>query len=192
MTAISRSKVKIWIADADTNASTLTDTGGSWSALEPLKGEIKSYSKSGGEEDVESDPVFGGFVDKEKPITQLELSFDIVPSLEDGDRWDSFFYAKDTQTSTAAYNVYTLASDTSEQSPDKAVFIQATDGTEYRSWGFNTAKVTMLDLEHNADDNQTYSMTLKFSPTTSNGVSNFMIADTAIVSLPDWSALDNN
>ncbi len=66
MVAISRSKVNIYIVSADTALSDLT-------ATDIYKGDIKSYSKSGGEKDVESDPVFGGFVDKEKPISQVEL-----------------------------------------------------------------------------------------------------------------------
>ena len=76
---------------------------------------------------------------------------------------------------------------------DKSVFIQAYDGVSgYKSWGFNNCNVTVLDIEHNADDNQTNNLILKFSPTDENGVSNFMSKGAAVTTLPNWSALDNN
>lgn len=177
MTAISRKKVTIYIVDADTAASTLADS-------DSYKGEIKSYAKSGGEKDVESDPVFGGFVDKEKPRSQVELAFEVIPSLEDAPRWDALAYVEDSGNT----GVYTMAGEPSK----RAVFIQATDGTSSQSWGFNNAGVTVYDFEHNADDNQTSNMTLKFSPTDDSGVSNFMTAATTVTSLPAWTALDNN
>jgi len=179
MTAISRSKiVNIYIADAGTNASALASS-------DAISGEIKSYAKSGGDQDVESDPVFGGFVDKEKPREQVELAFEIIPSLESADRWDALAYGADTT------GVYTMAGSTT----DKAVFIDADSdgaGANPKSWGFNNCQVVVLDVDHNADDNQTLNMTLKFSPTNGSGVSNFMTLATAVESLPAWTALDNN
>lgn len=186
MTAISRNKVKIWIESTGTAASALVETAA-------IAGEIKSYSKSGGERDVETDPVFGGFVDKEKPISQVELAFEIVPDISTtakADRWDSFAYSADSAT-----GVYTMAGDIT----DKAVFIAASDGTTGKAWGFNNCSVIVYDIEHNADDNQTSNMTMKFSPTNTAGVSNFMTVGTsgatplAVVNkLPAWTALDNN
>ena len=177
MTAISRSKVTIAIMPVDTNPSTLASSD--W-----ITGEIKSYDKSGGEKDVESDPHFGGFVDKEKPVSQVEVSFEITPSLENADRWEAMSSSLD-----AATGVYTLAGDVA----DKAVFIAATDTTAgSKSWCFNNCNVTVLDLSHNADDNMTNTLNLKFSPTDENGVSNYMSKATAMASMPNWSALDNN
>lgn len=176
MTAISRNKVTIYIVDAGVNASALV-------ATDAIEGEIKSYSKSGGERDVESDPVFGGYVDKEKPISQVEVAFEVVPSLESADRWDLLAYNTDTAT-----GVLTMAGDIS----DKAVYIYATDGSNPKSWGFNNCSVIVYDLEHNADDNQTGNLNLKFSPTDSSDVSNFMTIATEVTNLPNWSALDNN
>jgi hypothetical protein len=190
MTAIARSKTKIWIVPANTNPSQLVYTGSTDYA--PILGEIKSYSKSGGENDVESDPVFGGYVDKEKPQSQFELSFDVVPQLE-SDRWITFAYTEKSN------GVYIAGGNTS----DKAVFIEAstvsgysTSSSDYRKvFGFNNCLVTVLDQEHNADDNQTYTFNLKFSPTTSGNVSNVMTkattcaALTAITAMPTWDTL---
>ncbi len=182
MTAISRNKVSIYITDAGVNPSAVADT-------DIIKGDIKSYSKSGGENDVESDPVFGGYVDKEKPMTQIEISLDVIPKLDsDQSRWDALTYATDTTRT----DVYTMASQTSTQPGDKAIFISATDGTNSKSWAFNNASVTVFDLDHNADDNQSGKITFKFSPTDDNGVSNFMTAATSLADLPAWTALDNN
>jgi len=182
MTAISRSKVNIYIASAGTNLASLA-------ATDKIEGEIKEYSKSGGEEDVESDPVFGGFIDKEKPISQVEISLEVIPKInENQDRWDAFTYALDTT------GVYTMASETSTQPTNKVICIEAIDTVsgKYKTWGFNNAKVTVFDLSHNADDNQTGNITFKFSPTDDSGVSNFQTLGTARASMPDWDELDNN
>lgn len=193
MTAISRSKTKIWIVDKDTDCSTLTyavadDLENSTNGY--LAGDIKSYSKSGGENDVESDPVFGGFIDKEKPTTQVEVSLEIVPLLDAGkaDRWDAFTYAEDSSNA----GIYTMATETSTVPDDKMIVIEAGDGTNYKTVAFNNCNVTVLDMEHNADDNRTYNMTLKFSPTDSSGISNFMTSDIIATDMPAWTELDNN
>lgn len=193
MVAISRSKTKIWIVAAGTAPSSLT-----YSATADVEatdkgyfaGDIKSYSKSGGEKDVESDPVFGGFIDKEKPISQVELSLEIVPSLDatKADRWDFMAYAKDI----ANAGIFTMASETSTQPADRMVVIEAVSGTDYKTIAYNNCNVTVLDMEHNADDNRTYNMTLKFSPTTESGVSNFMTSDIRATAMPAWTSLDNN
>lgn len=181
MTAISRSKVSIYVTEAGVAPSAVAST-------DMISGQIKSYSKSGGENDVESDAVFGGFVDKEKPISQVEFTFEIVPKVnEDQDIWDAMTYGLDSA------GVYTMASGSSTTDrTSKAVFITATDGTNSKSWAFNNCDVTMLDFDHNADDNMTANMTMKLSPTNDNGVSNFMTKGTTLAGLPAWTALDNN
>jgi hypothetical protein len=190
MSAISRRKTKIWVVPKNTDPSALLYTGSTQYA--PILGEIKSYSKSGGENDVESDAVFGGFVDKEKPQTQFELSFDIVPSLE-SDRWIEMAYTLKTN------GVYISGGELDE----RAVYIEAstvngysTSTSDYRKvFGFNNCSVTVLDQEHNADENQTYTLNLKFSPATSSNVANVMTksttcaALTAITAMPNWNTL---
>jgi hypothetical protein len=110
MVAISRSKVKLYIMPADTSASTLAST-------DVISGEIKSYSKSGGEDDVESDPVFGGYVDKEKPTSQFEMEFEIVPALDStAIDWEKYVYGYDV--TAAAYTSTSAAG-------NKAIFIHS-------------------------------------------------------------------
>lgn len=177
MTAINRKSVNIAIMDAGTNGSSLTST-------DYIKGEIKNYTKSGGEQDVESDPHFGGDVDKEKPRSQFEINFEVTPSLEYADRWEELAYASVT---VGAQTVYV-----SNVSPtDKTVFIQAEDSasTGVITYAFNNCSVTTLDMSHNADDNMTKTLNLKFGSESSSGISNFMAVETDITSLPAWSAL---
>ena len=182
MTAISRNKVKIWITTLGTAASTLVMTG--TGALSPILGEIKSYARNGGEDQVESDAVFGGYVDMEKPKSQVELSFDVVPALETGSRWDSLIFGRDVAT-----NVWTMATD----SANKTIFIQYYDASAGSySWGFNNANAVSFTVDHNADDNAKGKFSFKFSPTNKNGVSNYMANTVAVTSLPAWTALDNN
>lgn len=173
MTAIKRSLVSIAIMPVDTNPSAVAET-------DFIKGEIKEYSKSGLERDTQSDPHFGGFVDKEQSLTQGEISFEVTPSLEDADRWAAMAYYSHSA------GVYTVNGDVS----DKAVFIQAGNTTAgYSSVCFNNCNVTMLDFSHNADDVRTGSLNLKFSPEDMDGISNFMTKGTDLASMPNWSAL---
>ncbi len=191
MTAISRNKVKLWVVPSGTAASALVSTAVYDETTKPtgyISGEIKSYSKTGGETDVESDPVFGGYVDKEKPQSQFELEFEIVPSLEKADIWEAMVYGYDTTN-----KAYTTA----KAAPsDRAVFIEAVDGTSNpAAWGFNNCNVTVLDQEHNADDNMSKTMTLKFGPTDSDGNPNFLMnayskdnTFAEVQDLPNWDA----
>ena len=196
MTAISRSKVKIWIVSADTNPTALVDLASTAIGHNGfLSGDIKSYSKSGGDTDIESDAVFGGFVDKEKPASLVELSMDIVPALEaaTANRWDAMAYSTETVGAKTVYTMTTDNLDASAVAPgSKMVVIQGLVGTNYKTLAYNNAKVTVLDLEHNADDNRTYKITMKFSPTTATGVSNFQTGALAATNMPAFSALNNN
>jgi hypothetical protein len=190
MTAISRSKVNIYIVNANTAPSALVAT------TDVFKGDIKSYDISGGEKDVESDPVFGGFVDKEKPITQGEITFEIIPLIEPGkaNRWDELAYTKETVSGKVVYTMATegLTGTDAVLPGDRMVVIEATHGTDRKSLAYNNCSVTVLDVSHEADDNRTYSMTLKFAPTTGAGVSNFMTGALAATALPNWTSLKNN
>ena len=191
MTAVARSLTKLWIVAGDTDASSL-DRVNPYSSSNTsgyIAGEIKSYSKSGGDTDVESDAVFGGYVDKEKPQSQIEVSFDIVPSLENGNLWESLSYASQ---SIGGRTVFVSGGTVS----DRAIFIEATNGTNAVGFGYNNANVTVLDMEHNADDNQTKTLNLKLSPTTSGGIPNFISCSTSTSStfedindLPSWAQL---
>jgi hypothetical protein len=185
MTAISRSISKLWVVSAGTNASALsTSVWSSTNTAGYIAGQIKSYTKSGGENDVESDPVFGGYVDKEKPVSQFEIEFTIVPALESSTfEWEKLAYSLDSTSGTAVYTSKGIALG------DQAFFIQASDGTSHKSWGFNNCNVVMLDLEHNADDNMTQTLRLKFSPTTDAGIPNFQYSKQVVTGLKNWSAL---
>lgn len=175
--AINRSDVSIAIVAKDTASSAI-------SASDYIKGEIKDYSKSGGELDEESEPVFGGFINKEIPASQVEIEFDIRPSLENGDRWEEFIYAEDGTNA----GVYTLAG----QAAKRAIFFEWSDGTNTKSAAFNNCGAITFDFDHSADDVQTGTFSFKLSPTTPDGVSNVMFTAGAVSTLPDWTALDNN
>jgi len=177
MTAINRKIVRIAIMEAATNAATLADS-------DYITGEIKSYSKSGGDLDVESDPHFGGDVDKEKARSQFELTFEITPSIDDTTKWEAYSYGSATVGSDTIYLSSIAAT-------DKAVFIEAAGTSNDISWGFDNCNVTLLDMEHNADDNQTKTLSLKFGSENSNGRANFMAAALLVESMPAWTALPN-
>ena len=184
MTAISRKAVKIYIAPANTALSALASTN-------VIAGEIVNYSQSGGGDDLESVPAFGGFIDKEKPREQFEVTLEVVPSFEFSERWDALTYASET---VSANTIYTSAeSGTGVTLPGKKLIaIEAVSGTMVTTIAYNNADVTNFDLEHAAEDNRTGTITFKFSPTTPGGVANRMKAKLAATSMPSFSSLANN
>lgn len=184
MTAISRSLVRIWVVAASAHPSTLSASVWSTSNTSGyIAGQIKSYTKSGGETDVESDPVFGGYVDKEKPASQYELELELVPAIEStAYEWETVAYALDSTSGTAVYTSKAIGS-------DRAVYVQANSGSAYKSWGFNNCNVVVLDQEHSADDNLSQTLRLKFAPTDSSGIPNLQYSKQAASSLTAWGSL---
>jgi len=179
MTAVKRDYVKIAIVATGTNATDLAST-------DFISGEIKSYSKSGGEKDVESVPHFGGDVDKEKPRSQFELSFDVTPSIDDAGKWEEIAYGSATVGGNVGY--------LSNVDPgEKAVFIQNWKGdSEKISYAFDNCGVTVLDMEQDAEDNQTKSLNLKFASENSSGRANFAAFKLALTEFPNWIAMPNS
>lgn len=177
MGAINRDAVKIYIASANTNATAIQETN-------LYKGSIASYSQSGGERTKEAVPLFGGYIDEEQPRDTVTIEFEVVPDISKIDEWHALAYAEDG----ANAGTYTMASNPS----DRAVFIQGKRGSDYTTVGYNNCTVQVMEMEHSSDGNRTYNVTLSFIPTTSDGVSNFIIKDAALTSLPSWTALDNN
>lgn len=177
MGAINRKLVSIAIVDAATNGSALAST-------DFISGEIKSYTKSGGDKDIESDPHFGGDVTKEKPRNQIEVSFEVTPSTSDLDKWEALAYGS---ADVSGDTIYLSSVDPT----DKAVFIQVLEGANVQTFAFDNSRVTMLDMEHNADDNMTKTLNLKLSSENENGRANFASALLAATAFPAWTALPN-
>jgi hypothetical protein len=177
MSAISRKLVSIAIVNSGTNGSSLTST-------DFISGQIKSYTKSGGDKDVESDPHFGGDVSKEKPRNQIEVSFEVTPSTSDLSKWEGLAYGSAVVGGSTVYL-------SSVDPADKAVFIQVVEGSAIQTFAFDNARVTMLDMEHNADDNMTKNLNLKLSSENESGRANFASALLAATAFPAWSALPN-
>ena len=155
MTAINRDMVSIYIVAADTNGADLAST-------DIIKGEITSHNLSGGTQDIESVAAFGGFIDKEKPREQFEISMDVVPKISatasETDRWDVFKYGAGGLSSG--------------EGSSYAIFIQAKDGSNYKTTAINNARVTTWEPSHSADDNSEGSITFKFSPEDEVGSAN--------------------
>lgn len=185
--AISRNKVKIYMVDASAakglDPALMADT-------EIIAGEIVSYSKTGGNSDSESVPAFGGFIDKEKPDEQFEISMEVVPNLSVNGvtRWEAMKYSKDP---VAAKNLYTSAAGTGSAvaAVQKVIVIEATDGVRHITYAFNNCDITQFEIDHAADDNRTGNITFKLSPTTTDGSPNVQVVDGLRTALEDWASL---
>lgn len=140
--------------------------------------EVTNFSESGGEEDVESTPVFGGGnIDKTKPRSQIEVSFDIVM------RYDSDS-AKVLKWDAMKYGTITSDEVTSAGSPEvKRIYVQWSDGTNYYTRAYNNAKAVTFEPESAADDFLKGTITFKLSPTTAEGAANLKIAEKAATAM---------
>lgn len=169
MGAIQPEEATVLINAVDTEPSAMA-TG-----ADTITGFITNFSESGGEEDVESNPVFGGGnIDKTKPRTQIEVSFDVI--MQYG-------------TESTLFDEYKWGAGltSSGNSPSKTVAIEFTDGTNYYSRVYNNVKAVTFEPESAADDFLKGTITFKLSPTTSDNKANLQIASTAVASIPDWA-----
>lgn len=155
---------KLWILDADSdNADILSDTS-------KFEADVTGYNTSGGAQDFDSEAVFGGFIDLDKPEEATEISFDIIYRHGTAQRW------RDLKTGGARH----------------MVAIQNTRGTDYYWVAFNNVKVINLEDEFNADDNWRATITFKVSAKTAEGLSNFQSGEDGAASdathgVQDWA-----
>ena len=154
----------IYIVASSTAASTLASS-------DAVQAEVTNFSQSGGEEDVESRKVFGGGnIDLQKPREQIEVSFDVILRYgDDSTKWDSYIWGSGL----------TSAGD----SPQKAIYIQFTDGTLYYSKGFRNAKGISFEPDVAADDLVSGTVNFKLSPTDADGNANHQITTSAVTSM---------
>jgi len=153
MAGVFPSETSIYIVAANTNGSALT-------VGDKVIGEITNFSLSGGDQDVESIPVIGGFVDKEMPRNQFEVSFDVIvqnTAASTLDRWDIYKYAGGLSSAEGAL---------------KAIFVESSTGSLYKTFAFNNARAVTWEPEMAADDMLKGSITFKFAPTTALGAAN--------------------
>lgn len=160
MAGVFPSDTTIYIGTADQVSATLCHTSNA------VVGEIEKFSLSGGTQDVESVPVIGGFVDKEKPREQFEVSFDVIVSNTASstfNRWDALKFGGDV-------NSYNSATEGSNRAI--AIVMSTAGAAPFKVYAFNNVKTVTWDPEMSADDMLKGTITFKFSPTTSLGAPN--------------------
>jgi len=160
-TGIFPNETTISIAAADVVGSALATS-------DQVIGEISNWSQSGGEQEIESKPVIGGFVEKEIPRTQFEISFDVIVSNAASstiDRWDTYKYGT---TGTSA-----------GESISKSIYVEFLSNGNPKTMAFNNCRGVTWDPELAADDMLKGTMTFKFAPTTNLGVANLRTSSLA-------------
>lgn len=155
------SNTRIYVVASGTNGSSLT-------AADMIVGEIENWSLSGGQQDVETVPVFGNgstlaYLNKEKPREQFEVSFDVYISDAASstlDRWDIYKFGSGPCSSAT-------------EGSTRAIFIESTtDGTKFKTIAMNNCQAVTWEPGQAADDFMKGTMTFKFSPTTSASAAN--------------------
>jgi hypothetical protein len=141
--SLSGDQVTIYIEATDVVGATLANE---------FQAEVTSFDVSGGEEEVDSTAVFGGgFIDKDKPAAQIEVSMDVILRYgTDVDQWDALLSA----------------------GVKKMIAIQSTDGTNFYWNAWNNCKVVNFDKEFAAEDEWKGTMTFKLSKTTADAKPN--------------------
>lgn len=164
MGAIFPSEVSVYIAPAGTVGSALATS-------DAVTTEISNFSLSGGSKDITSEPFFGGaFIDKESPREQYEISFDVYVSYDNAVRWEALLMGGNLESTSASSD---------GESDSFRVFIEATDGTDYKTMAMDNCQAVTFEPEMASDDYMKGTLTLKFSPTNSSADANYLIADVA-------------
>lgn len=170
MGGIFPNETTIYISTSSTNAADVASS-------DSIVGEITNWNLSGGEADVESIPVIGGFVDKENPRTQFEASFDVI--------------VQNTATSTLdRYDIYKYGTGltSATEGDDKSIWIQHISNSFTKMLGMNNVKAITWEPEMAADDMLRGTITFKFSPTTELGSANLKTSSIAGSTAPaiEW------
>lgn len=154
------SDTTIYIGTVDTIGASLCVSSNA------IVGEIEKFSITGGEQDVESVPVIGGFVDKETPRSQFEVSFNVIvnnTAASTFDRWDALKFGGSASEYTSAV----------EASKKAITIVMSKDGgTPWKFYAFNNCRAVTWEPEMSSDDMLRGTITFKFSPTTALGVPN--------------------
>lgn len=174
--------IKIYIEDAGTAASSI-DTSN------VFNGQITSVSRGGGEESVESEAAFNGFIRNKPPRSIIEWDMDLAPTEGNDVDWTSFLYGEDTDAGTTN-PVYT-----SSISPkDKLVVIEEySEDVVVGTHVLDNASVTNADETNDATDVKRRSLTFRAAPQTEDGMPNYSYHEGADVSsLIDLTTLTPN
>lgn len=170
--SLSGDGVTIWFAPASI-------TGGSLAShATQVESFITSFDESGGETDVESVSVFGGGnIDKTKPQTQKELSFDVI--LRHSTGVDNF---KKIENGAAI-----AADGAGPNFTVGAIAVQQSDGTNYYWQAYNNVNAIVFDTEFEAENEWRGTIKFKLSPTNPTGTSNLQYGVANITSdLTSW------
>lgn len=174
--------IKIYIDEAGTAASSI-DTSN------VFDGQITSVSRSGGEESVESEAAFNGFIRNKPPRSIIEWSMDLAPTEGNDVDWTSFLYGEDTDVGSTD-PVYTSSISPS----DKLVVIEEySEGGIVGTHVLDNASVTSPDETNDATDVKRRSLTFSAAPQTEDGSPNYSYHSNVDVSgLTDLSTLSSS
>lgn len=154
MAGVFPTELGIYIVSAGTSGSALASS-------DKISGEVTNWKATGGSKDVETIPVFGGFVDKEKPQEQYEVSMDVIVQNTSAATLDRYEILKFGSGQTSATT-----------STDRAIFISGVTGTLWKTLAFNNCNVVTWEPEMSADDMLRGTITFKLSPQTPLGAAN--------------------
>ena len=175
MGTITKKKVNIYIVDADRDVNTLNGS-------DVLKGEIREYALSGGDQEFETENVFGGQIDIINPRDQFELELTIRPNMEHVERFKSLSMGSFTIGGETFYSP-------SLDGEPQLVVIEAIDGSNKETWALNNARNVTFNFSHNADESREGTISMGISPEDGDGVPQVISSKTDVDGFPTWAAI---
>ena len=174
--SLSGDRVTIWFAPKDSVGSDLATDGVEYQSY------IQSFDESGGEKETEvvnvfSDTGIHGAVQRRKPRTQKEISFDIV--MRHDTNLIDFKKISNGEGVVGATNSDVVG----------MIAIQQTDGdSNYYYQAFNNVEAVNFDTEFQSDEEWRGTLTFRLATATANGVSNEAYGQADIATdLSAWS-----
>jgi hypothetical protein len=132
-----------------------------------ITGTITNFKQSGGDQNTQAIPVFGGGnIDREEARNQIEVSFDVIPTYGlNGTVFDGFVMGSSLWSSS--------------EGSDKVIYVQFTDGSNFHTRAYNNARAVSFSPSSDAGDFLKGTITFKLSPTNSSGQPNLKVFQAA-------------
>ena len=172
--AITKKDVTIWIVDADTNPSALTDG-------DRVQGLITNLDQTGGGVNIEHRDVFPGKVKTITARDDFEVSLDFISNgVREEELLKYFMDSVEVDTD----DIYR-----SNLSPKSyAIFVEIGLGADTLTYAYNDATGVTFEPSHSADDVREGTLSFTVGSETPEGQANVMAALLPAENLPNWDA----
>lgn len=168
---INNKDVNIYITDADTDGTSLTDS-------DKIMGVISEYDTPAfGEKSFENIQVFGGQLLGESSSSLIDISFEFTPNGE-----------KELDLLQHALNEDTGVYRSNERSGPKTIVLEINnEGVPLYTYGYNNARAVSFEPSHSADGNREGTISFTLTEEDEEGNANGIVVSGGVGDLPSWT-----